>query len=353
MLTARKPAPVWRFSPFTTFPGQETNPAISPDGESVAFTWNGERQDNFDIYVMSIGSTIPVRLTTDASHDLGPAWSPDGRTIAFLRRLGHDRAELLLVPSSGGPEHKIGETRNADLHSPPLGLRVTSISWSADGRWVAASHREPGDSLDRIYLFSLTGEKRRLTSPSAGDRGDYMPAFSRNGRMLGFCRLSGFSTSEIFVQSLQADSSPDGEARRLTHHKRWSVNPAWTGRGSTILYLFGEVLATVRRRELRMADASRNRGSWKTIDLNDHIYQISVGRHLAYTQVTAHSSSVWRARIPAAGDPPAVPERFLHSTRSDSGPMYSPDGRKISFFSTRSGTPEFWIAKRAAQIPHG
>jgi dipeptidyl aminopeptidase/acylaminoacyl peptidase len=99
-----------------------------------------------------------------------------------------------------------------------------------------------------------------------------------------------------------------------------------------------------------MTDASRNQGSWKTIDLNDHIYQISAGRHLAYTQVIANST-IWRARIPAAGDPPAAPERFLHSTRTDSGPKYSPDGQKISFFSTRSGTPEFWIAKRDGSNP--
>src|SRR4051812_15699366 len=40
--------------PLTAFRGMEVNPALSPDGKSVAFAWNGENQDNFDIYVMPI-----------------------------------------------------------------------------------------------------------------------------------------------------------------------------------------------------------------------------------------------------------------------------------------------------------
>jgi Tol biopolymer transport system component len=42
--------------------------------------------------------------------------------------------------------------------------------------------------------------------------------------------------------------------------------------------------------------------------------------------------------------PVSIPERFLDSTRSDYGARYSPDGRKIAFVSTRSGSPEIWAA---------
>src|SRR5262249_4416310 len=42
--------PVWRAVPLTSYPGLELNPALSPDSNQVAFSWNGEKQDNFDIY---------------------------------------------------------------------------------------------------------------------------------------------------------------------------------------------------------------------------------------------------------------------------------------------------------------
>jgi len=70
----------------TTFPGAELYPSFSPDGNHVAFTWTGPKQDNPDIYVQMIGSGSPLRLTTDPRSDYNPVWSPDGRWIAFLRR---------------------------------------------------------------------------------------------------------------------------------------------------------------------------------------------------------------------------------------------------------------------------
>src|SRR6476659_1176258 len=43
--------------PFTTFPGQETAPALSPDGSRIAFSWNGDPASGakgFDLYVKAI-----------------------------------------------------------------------------------------------------------------------------------------------------------------------------------------------------------------------------------------------------------------------------------------------------------
>jgi eukaryotic-like serine/threonine-protein kinase len=71
--------------PLTTQPGVHRYPSFSPDGNHVAFTWTGSKQDNQDIYVQQIGAGSPLRLTTDAHNDYNPVWSPDGRWIAFLR----------------------------------------------------------------------------------------------------------------------------------------------------------------------------------------------------------------------------------------------------------------------------
>jgi DNA-binding winged helix-turn-helix (wHTH) protein len=35
--------------PLTTYPGSEIAPSFSPDGDRVAFSWDGENQNNFDI----------------------------------------------------------------------------------------------------------------------------------------------------------------------------------------------------------------------------------------------------------------------------------------------------------------
>jgi Tol biopolymer transport system component len=86
-LSPGRKAPVpSRIIPFTTFPGKEIDPAFSPDGNQLAYAWEGENGDNFDIYVQLIGTGSPLRLTRDPGADLYPAWSPDGRSIAFVRQ---------------------------------------------------------------------------------------------------------------------------------------------------------------------------------------------------------------------------------------------------------------------------
>ena len=83
--TTKKPASTPEVVPLTSYVGFERSPSFSPDGNQVAFSWNGEKQDNFDIYIKLIGSPTPMRLTTDPADDLSPAFSPDGRSIGFIR----------------------------------------------------------------------------------------------------------------------------------------------------------------------------------------------------------------------------------------------------------------------------
>jgi Tol biopolymer transport system component/DNA-binding winged helix-turn-helix (wHTH) protein len=326
--------------PLTAFPGFEANPALSADGTRVAFSWDGDKQRNFDIYVSGVpaGSAAPFRLTTAAADDLSPAWSPDGQKIAFLRRTAEDRGELLVVAATGGPEHKV-----ADVWSRELALmRVNSLSWSPNGRWISTAHREASDPSSGIYAFSLTGNRRRLTMPPKEYHGDHMPAFSPDGRALAFCRLAGFSTSEIYVVSLDGELAPIGAPRSITTYKRWSVNPVWIEEGRRVLHLLSEHPET--RHELRVASVTELPAHPRTVMLPDEPAEISATtKGLIYSRRVA-DSNIWRVRIPAEGEPPAVPERFITSTRSDEKPSYSPDGTRIAFVSKRSGSDEIWIA---------
>ena len=74
-----------RLASLTNLPGAVLCPAFSPDGKQLAFSWNGAKADNFDIYVQQIGSGQPHRLTESATLDWNPVFSPDGSWIAFLR----------------------------------------------------------------------------------------------------------------------------------------------------------------------------------------------------------------------------------------------------------------------------
>jgi DNA-binding winged helix-turn-helix (wHTH) protein len=93
--------------PLTSYPGYEQAPTFSPDGNQVAFSWNGENGDNYDIYVKLVGPGRPLRLTTNPAGDGFPAWSPDGRSIAFRRLESDGSGTILLIPALGGAEREV------------------------------------------------------------------------------------------------------------------------------------------------------------------------------------------------------------------------------------------------------
>ena len=223
-----------RAVPLTTYPGHERSPTFSPDGNQVAFSWNGERLDNFDIYVKLIGAGRPLRLTTDQAEDSGPAWSPDGRWIAFLRDLGEGRAAVLLVPPIGGPERKL-----AEVYKPWFSFGFP-LTWSPKGDSLVVVDRESDSEPYGLFVLSTeSGEKRRLTAPPALTRGDGGPAFSPDGRTIAFVRTVGFGLADLYLLPVGEGLRALGEPKRLTSGRRQVNNPAWAPEGREVIYSVG------------------------------------------------------------------------------------------------------------------
>ncbi|MBV9082981.1 MAG: PD40 domain-containing protein, partial [Acidobacteriaceae bacterium] len=217
--------------PLTTYMGAQHCPSFAPDGERVAFSWNGEREDNFDIYVKQIGVETPIRLTRDPRPDLSPAWSPDGRMIAFYRVTSNRTAEVLLIPALGGAERRIAEV--AAAWQDYLTSRL--LAWSADGKWLAMPEGAAADSVSGLILLSVeTGQKRRLTFPPAS-YDDLDPAFSPDMKRLAFVRRFS-SAADIYVVELTPELQAAGEPTRLTSESWPADSPVWAHDGKALLF---------------------------------------------------------------------------------------------------------------------
>src|SRR6267143_5047933 len=103
------PQPATSTASLTNYPGLQIQPAFSADGKKVAFAWDGEKRENFDIYVKVVGAGAPQRLTSNPAAEYHPAWSPDGRYIAFCRA-SSDHFEIWNIPAQVGAERKLGES---------------------------------------------------------------------------------------------------------------------------------------------------------------------------------------------------------------------------------------------------
>ena len=302
----------------------------------MAFVWSGAQDDNTDIYVKAIGSEAPLRLTTDPGPDVRPAWSPDGRVIAFQRKLPGQGVAVMLVPPLGGPERKLAEIP-IRWPVPGEGGALTGLSWSPDGKWLAVS----GDTLlngsHRILLVSAeTGEVRALTQPPTNAWSDYNPAFSPDGREILFTRSADMSSGNLYRLALGPGFSPRGDPGKIpTAGVERPMSAAWASGGTEILFisqLLGElyrmpVMGTRPPEKLPLGTAIRS-------------FALSAdGRRLAYS-VSIRDTNIWRLDLAAKG---ASPERFISSTKRDTSPIYSPDGRRIAFASNRTGNYQIWV----------
>jgi Tol biopolymer transport system component/predicted Ser/Thr protein kinase len=329
--------------PLTTYPGHLGMPSFSPDGNQVAFHWNGEKQDNFDIYVKMIGTNgPPLRLTTDAAVDHSPAWSPDGRFVAFLRVQPSGKDALLLIPAIGGQERKIAEISGEG--------RPT---WSPDGNWLAISEKDSDSDRFALYLISVdSGEKRRLTSPPKQFFGDSDPAFSEDGRSLAFRRSIDAHSPELndlYVLAFSDGWKPAGEPIQVTFGNKGVQNPAWIADGREIVYASGSIVSKGLWRVSSFAHGAARGEPQRLPSVGDDASQpaISGSKHrLVYVHRSSHNS-IWRLALPnlegKRQQPPNQAALLISSTRDDNSGQISPDGKKIAFQSTRSGNTEVWV----------
>lgn len=333
-------------APLTSDRGWEGTPALSPDGSQVAFSSDGPKSDNLDIYLKLVGPGEPHRLTTDPGEDVSPAWSPDGRQIAFLRHASESEENhfaIYLIPALGGSERLLTNIDVTAFRSAP----GTLLAWTPDGKWLAAAGRFAPDGPSEIWLLSTdSAERRRLTTAGPGQIGDFGMAFSPTGRFLALLRYATRSVGDIYVLPLDDSYNASGPLVRLTEEKRLVGGPAWNATGDRIIYSSGGALGY---RTLRMAPFDSARPELRVpplpLPVGEHATTLSsAGGRLVYAR-EERDTNIWRLPLPRgrAGARPA-PSLLIASTFDDHNPDFSADGTKVTFTSTRSGTEEIWVA---------
>ena len=342
------PLPV-RVVQLTAFRGLEMSPSFSPDGTQVAFSWNSEHEDNFDIYLKIVGSSEVRRLTTDSAPDVNPAWSPDGRQIAFVRQRpdAEGGATIQLVSPLGGADRMLSDFRVPIAWLPDS----CAIVWSPDGRWMAATRdpsQEPATESAGLYLIPVAGGSPRPLTHAQPPAWDVAPAFSSDGRRLAYASCDvgmrvNAPACDVYVADLGSGYVPSAPPRRLTTQGLAIQGLAWTRDATSIIYdtsgrgpfhLWRVMVDGGAPERLEVAGFGSRKPA--TVPSQDR---------LAYERKLP-SVSVYRAR------PGHTPEPVLVSSVFDFDPQFSPDGRRLVFASRRSGDAvEIWSASADGSSP--
>jgi Tol biopolymer transport system component/DNA-binding winged helix-turn-helix (wHTH) protein len=321
----RRETPPVRVVPLTVLPGHERWPTFSPNGDQVAFEWDGENSDNADIYIKMVGSSEIRRLTSDPASDQAPSWSPDGRQIAYVRMNPEGEAGRIHLVSPLGSDRKLSDM---PVSAP--------LAWSPDGRYLAAQRVVPPTGL---YLIPVDGGEPRPILTSTPPRSDRSPAFSPDGRLFayGSCATPMLGC-DVYVLDLDRALAPMSSPRRLTRSAVFLLGSlAWTRDGRSVIYNSLDPLITYLWRVAVDGNHPPERIEVAGLGAAMPATTPSADR-LAFVRIVV-DTDVYRFR---AGRPS---EPVLTSSFLETQTRFSPDGRRLAFSSMRAGdTLNIWLA---------
>jgi TolB protein len=154
-----------------TFLGGGVEPAWSPDGSKIAFV--SVRDDTPEIYVMNADGSGLTRLTNNRSVDAEPNWSPDGSKIVFRRDLAAP-GEIYVMNADGTGQTNLTNTDR---------LADATPNWSPGGQRIVFESR-----LNDLDLWSMNPDgtgKTQLTTTGT----EYDPAWSPDGNKIVLASL--------------------------------------------------------------------------------------------------------------------------------------------------------------------
>lgn len=203
-------------------------PALSPDGKRLAFTWQGR------IFVSSGEGGAAMALTGSDYLSQRPIWSPDGSQLAFAANL-YGNEDVFVVPANGGEMRRLTRDSRTDLPQ----------AFSTDGKQLLLSSQRltapdtdhfVADGVQNSTLYWMPIETGTLQAalplpatlarPHGASLAYQMPAMDQPFRK----HQRSFAVSRLWLF--------DGKQHQpLTEERIAASDPVWSERGEALFYL--------------------------------------------------------------------------------------------------------------------
>ena len=229
-----------------SLPGLLTHPNLSPDGNQVAFAWDGGTGGPTQIYLKVVGEGEPLRLTNGSDYASVPVWSPDGTSIAFLSSTSDTSGpepeksspktvtRVVVISALGGSGREI-----ASYSAPPRDL-----SWSVDGKSILASTDKEVDTI------TVASKERRKILDAPANHMYRSATVSPDGHTLALIDSEGQyvtpNGAHIYLMNLADNGTSNGTPHLLPVTQDAVNSLAWTADSKALIFAGSMSLATTR-----------------------------------------------------------------------------------------------------------
>lgn len=194
----------------TTHPAQESDPTLSPDGRTLAFT--ARYEGPVEVYTMPVEGGVPTRRTYEAEPSTATTWTPSGDLVYTSRHFA-----TLPDPQLVSLNLKTGDRNRVPLSQASEG------SYDATGRTLYfvrpsfhnnVTKRYKGGQARQIWKFTEgQGEAQVLTRGYAGE--SHSPLWW-NGRVY-------FVSDRDGTMNVWSMDENGGDLKQVTRHSGWDV----------------------------------------------------------------------------------------------------------------------------------
>lgn len=310
--------------------GMEYFPKFSPDGSLIAFT--GDYDGNADVYVMNAKGGNITRVTYHPGYDDVVGWHPVKNKIIFSsgRNSTSRYTKLFLVsPDGTGLEELIMYDASRGSFSPDGKM----IAYNKTARENRTWKRYKGGRAQEIYIYNFeTNEEQNITNFLGTDR---MPMWIGN--------MIYFTSDRDRTLNVYGYNTETKVTEQFTKHADYDARRASAGKDKIVYEKGGKIWALdLKTRESKEINIKINPDAPETRPyiqkLNDYVQSYDI------------SPSGKRALVVARGEVFSLPINSgitLNISDNcgarDKDATWSNDGKKIAYFSDRSGEYEIYI----------
>ncbi|HEX3844446.1 MAG TPA: winged helix-turn-helix domain-containing protein [Steroidobacteraceae bacterium] len=369
-----QPGPVTRpteYQALTDLSGSATAPALSPDGEMLAFiVGDPEFLGAGRIYVKLLPDGEPEPLTKALQSVYGPAFSFDGSRVSFTYFTnGHPEPawNTLTVPTTGGlPALLLGNTAGLTWIAPhqllysenDSGIHMGVVT-STDDRANRRAVYSPAHERGMAHYSSLSPDRRSVLVVEMDRTGNWqrcrLVPFDGSSRGMevgppGRCTSAAWSPDNhwMYFSATVAGHShlwqqryPRGEPQQITFGPTEEVGIAVMPDGHSLVTSLG-----LQRQSIWIHDPSGERPVTSDA-IASSPWLSSDAKRLYYLVASASDApaSLWRLDLQQGQNEPVLPGRDILSYD------ISPDEREVVFAVDHGGETQIWIAPLDRHLP--